>query len=75
MDISQLVPGDCLRLLSFGQTEVAYRRRLLSLGLTLGTELRVLRIAPFGCPVQIAFRGTELILRKKEAQYLQWERV
>jgi ferrous iron transport protein A len=75
MNIAQLAPGDCVRLLSFGQTEIAYRRRLLSLGLTLGTSLQVLRIAPLGCPLQVTFRGTELILRKNEAQHLQWERV
>lgn len=73
--ITDLIQGDRARLLSFGQTDVAYRRRLLSLGLTCGADILVVRVAPLGCPVQIDVRGTSLTLRKEEARYLQWERV
>ncbi len=73
--LTDLVPGDQVRLVDFGQTDVLYRRRLLSLGVTRGAELLVTRVAPFGCPVQVEVRGTSLALRKEEACYLQWERV
>ena len=52
-----------------------YRRRLLSLGVTCGTELLVVRIAPLGCPIQIEVRGTALTLRKEEASQLILERI
>ncbi len=73
--IAELVQGDRARLVNFGQTDVVYRRKLLSLGLTCGADIRVIRVAPLGCPVQIDVRGTSLTLRKDEACHLQWERV
>ncbi len=73
--ITEFVQGDHLRLVDFGQTEVLYRRRLLSLGITRGVLIDVVRVAPLGCPVQIEVRGTALTLRKAEACHLQWERV
>ena len=73
--ITELIPGDRVRLVDFGQTDMPYRRKLLSLGVTCGVELSVVRIAPLGCPVQVEIRGTSLALRKEEARHLQWERV
>ena len=73
--ITDFVQGDRVRLVDFGQTDVLYRRRLLSLGVTRGVELLVVRLAPLGCPVHVEVRGTSLALRKEEACHLQWERV
>lgn len=73
--ITDLIQGDRVRLVDFGQTDVLYRRRLLSLGVTRGVELLVVRVAPLGCPVQVDVRGTSLALRKEEAAHLVWERV
>lgn len=75
MQITDLVSGDRVRLVSFGATEVQYRRRLLSLGVTCGVELFVVRKAPLGCPLQIEVRGTSLTLRKEEAKHLILERL
>ena len=73
--ITELVQGDRARLMSFGATDLQYRRRLLSLGVTCGAEFMVIRIAPLGCPVQIEVRGTSLTLRKEEASQLVLERI
>lgn len=75
LTITDLVQNDRVRLVDFGQTGVFYRRKLLSLGLTRGVELRIIRVAPLGCPIQIEVRGTSLALRKEEACFLQWERI
>jgi ferrous iron transport protein A len=75
MQIKELVPGDRVRLVDFGSTDMQYRRRLLSLGVTCGVEFSVVRVAPLGCPVQIEVRGTSLTLRKEEASQLVLERV
>lgn len=75
MRISEVVSGDKVRLVSFGATDIQYRRRLLSLGITCGAELSIIRTAPLGCPVQIEIRGTSLTLRKEEAAHLLLERV
>ena len=75
MNITDLVKGDRIRLVDFGQTDALYRRKLLSLGVTRGVELHVIRVAPLGCPLQVEVRGTSLTLRKEEACYLQLERI
>lgn len=75
MRITELVKGDRVRLVNFGETDRVYRRRLLSLGITRGVELSVVRVAPLGCPVQVEVRGTALTLRKEEASELEWERI
>lgn len=70
-----LTRGDRVKLADYGQTHAEYRRRLLSLGLTRGAEIRVIRTAPLGCPLQVEVRGTFLTLRKEEASCLTWVRV
>jgi ferrous iron transport protein A len=75
MQIEELAPGDRVQLVDFGATALQYRRRLLSLGLTYGVEIKVIRVAPLGCPIQIEVRGTSLLLRKEEASQLVLERV
>ena len=75
MQSSELIPGDHVRLVDFGDTDRIYRRKLLSLGITRGVLALIVRTAPLGCPLQIEVRGTSLTLRKEEACYLEWERV
>ena len=50
-----------------------YRRKLLSFGLTEGTEITLKKTAPFGDPVEISVRGYSLSLRKAEAEVLELE--
>lgn len=75
MRITELIQGDRMRLVGFGATDSQYKRRLLSLGMTCGTEFSVVRIAPLGCPLQILVRGTSLTVRKEEARHLLLERL
>ncbi|MGF1541705.1 MAG: ferrous iron transport protein A [Pleurocapsa sp.] len=51
-------------------TQKAYKRKLLAMGLTPGTEFTVTRVAPLGDPVEIKVRGFKLSLRKDEAAAL-----
>lgn len=73
--ITEFMCGDRLRLVDFGQTGDSYRRRLLSLGITRGVEMLVLKVAPLGCPILVEVRGTMIALRKEEACHLHWERL
>lgn len=72
---ADLVRGDHVRLIGFGDTNITYRRRLFSFGLARGAEARVVRRAPLGCPIQLDIRGTALMLRAHEAMHLEWEYV
>ena len=74
LNLQQLSVGDTGRVVGFGEGNKAYRRKLLSLGLTPGTELTVTRYAPMGDPVEIRVRGFSLSLRKGEAESLLVEK-
>ena len=74
IDTKQLQVGENVVFIGYGHSDIAYRRQLLVMGLTPGITVNITRIAPLGCPVQIEIRGTALLLRYDEAQYLQWER-
>lgn len=45
----------------------AVRRRLIDMGITPGAEIRMLKKAPFGDPIEFQIRGYALSLRKSEA--------
>ncbi len=59
--------GNKGRISGFVPGSQSYRRHLLSLGLTPGTEFKVSRVAPLGDPIEINVRGTSISLRKNEA--------
>ena len=73
--LQALRPNDRARLSGFTETGRAYRKKLLSMGLTPGAELTVKRIAPMGDPVEISVRGFSLSLRKAEADALLVEKL
>lgn len=45
-------------------------RRLMTLGLVVGTEIEVLNISPFGDPIQVKSGGYNLSLRSTELEAL-----
>lgn len=74
MTLRDLAVGETGRVTGIGAGSKAYRRRLLSMGLTPGTEFTVTRTAPLGDPVLLSVRGFSLSLRKDEADIVQVER-
>ncbi len=46
-------------------------KRLMEMGLIPGTEIRVVKSAPFGDPIQIRVLGYSLALRKNEAASIE----
>jgi ferrous iron transport protein A len=75
MDLKNLVIGDLAKIVGFEPTGKAYRKKLLAMGLTPGTEFSITRFAPMGDPVEIKLRGFALTLRKDEASVLQIEKL
>jgi ferrous iron transport protein A len=65
--------GDQGRVQGFAEGGRAYRRKLLSMGLTPGAEFQVVRVAPLGDPVEVRVRGTSVTLRRDEALALHVE--
>lgn len=50
--------------------EGAFKRRIMDMGITKGSEIYVRKVAPFGDPVEITVRGYELSLRKSDAEFV-----
>jgi ferrous iron transport protein A len=72
--LRDLAVGDRGQVAGYEEGGRAYRKKLLSMGLTPGAELEVVRVAPMGDPVEVRVRGTSISLRKGEAEALQVEK-
>ena len=53
------------------EEDSAYKRRIMDMGITKGSELYIRKVAPLGDPVEITVRGYELSVRKDDAQCVQ----
>ena len=51
--------------------EGALRHRLLDMGLTPKTAVRVEKVAPMGDPMELVLRGYRLTLRKEDARKIE----
>lgn len=49
----------------------AVKRRLMDMGLTKGTQVQVVKVAPLGDPIELTLRGYELSLRKADARLIE----
>ena len=64
--MADLVPGQTGRIAGLvGIADVCHR--LLEMGLTRGTLVRVVRAAPLGGPIEVEVRDYRLSMRKSEA--------
>lgn len=48
-------------------------RRLQEMGLTVGTEIRVTKVAPFGDPIEVLFRRQRICVRRSESEGIDVE--
>ncbi|MGL5756192.1 MAG: FeoA family protein [Paraclostridium sp.] len=70
MDITQMSVGS-KGTVDYIQGNGSFTRRLLSLGCTEGTPIQIKKIAPLGDPIIINFRGFDIAIRKKEAEFIK----
>ena len=75
MNLKNLSVGDLGKIIGFEQAGKPYRKRLLAMGLTPGTEFSIIRFAPMGDPVEIKLRDFSITLRKDEAAILMIEKL
>lgn len=64
--LDQLQPGDEATILTLGGEDETVER-LMEMGLTEGTPLKLQKFAPLGDPLEIVARGYHLSLRRHEA--------
>lgn len=73
MTLNELPIGQPARIISI-RGQGALRDRLLDMGLTPRTRIRVRKMAPLGDPIEITLRSYELTLRKEDAVNIEVER-
>lgn len=67
MNLSKMKPGERARISQIGVTG-PLRRRLMDMGVLVGEEVKVEKIAPLGDPIEVTIKNYSLSLRKKEAE-------
>ncbi len=69
--LGSLAKGMRAKVVGYAAGNPAYRSKLLALGLTRGTHVRVVNQAPMGDPIEIEVRGFSLSLRRAEASVVE----
>ncbi len=72
MNLGGLKPGEKGRITKIG-VEGPLKRRLMDMGVLVGEEVRVEKVAPLGDPIQVLIKNYNLSLRKKEAETIAVE--
>lgn len=72
MNLAKLKPGEKGRIVSIGAIG-PLKRRLMDMGVLVGEEVRVEKVAPLGDPIEVSVKGYKLSLRKKEAEGIAME--
>ena len=67
VSLGQLLPGQKAVVRGLSAAALPFRRKLLAMGLTPGCTVEVVRVAPFGDPIELGLRGFSLCLRRAEA--------
>lgn len=67
MDLAKLKPGEKGRITAIGAIG-PLKRRLMDMGVLIGEEVKVLKVAPLGDPIEVMIKSYNLSLRKKEAE-------
>nr|WP_297933724.1 FeoA family protein [uncultured Lachnoclostridium sp.] len=70
MTLEDLKPGQEGVVASLGE-KGPVRRRIMDMGITPGVQVKVIKVAPLGDPVEVNVRGYELSLRKAEARQIE----
>ena len=52
-------------------TTGALKQRFMDMGLTKNVEVKVIKIAPLGDPIELEVRGYNLSIRKEDAQNIE----
>ncbi|HKK01209.1 MAG TPA: FeoA family protein [Desulfuromonadales bacterium] len=72
MNLAMLKPGETGRITAIGAIG-PLKRRLMDMGVLVGEEIMVRKVAPLGDPIEVKVKSYSLTLRKKEAQGIEVE--
>lgn len=72
MTLDELKPGQSGRITTIGVVG-PLRRRLMDMGVLVGEEVKVIKVAPLGDPLEVSLKSYRLSLRRQEAQGIDVE--
>ena len=75
LTLGDLKTNDQVEVTGFQGDSKEMTGKLLAMGITRGAEIKILRFAPLGDPIDIEVKGTNLSLRKEEAKLVYVRRV
>ena len=68
MTLKDAKPGDVVLVVDIiGNRYDEIKRRIMDVGILPGTRIEVVKVAPFGDPIQISLLEFDLVIRKSEA--------
>ena len=69
MTLKDTKPGDAVVVIKIlGEKYDEIKRRIMDVGILPGTRMEVIKVAPFGDPIQVSLLEFDLIIRKSEAE-------
>ena len=72
MNLSMLKPGERRTITKIGALG-PLKRRLMDMGVLVGEDVKVEKVAPLGDPIEVTIKHYNLSLRKKEAEGISVE--
>lgn len=73
--MAELKTGEMAEITGYALGNAVYRAKLLALGLTRGTQIKIVNVAPLGDPFEIAVRGYHLSLRRDEVGVIKVKKI
>ncbi len=73
MKLSELKDGESATVVAFSGLNAELKKKLMVMGVLPNTDLKVIRRAPMGDPIQIQVRGMSLAVRNNIASQLEVE--
>ena len=72
MNLAMLKPGERGKITNMGAIG-SLKRRLMDMGVLVGEDIKVEKVAPLGDPIEVTIKNYNLSLRKKEAAGIEVE--
>lgn len=73
MKLSELKQGESATIVALDQLSGEIRKKLMVMGLLPNTDVKLVRRAPMGDPLQVEVRGVSLAVREKVANAIEVE--
>lgn len=70
LTLERLKKNELVEVTGFERISKEVVDRLLAMGIAKGAEVKIVRFAPLGDPIDIEVKGTNLSLRKEEAKLI-----